>query len=506
MKSKLLSIFAAGLLASTGALTSCNDDDDNMDVELIYASTQVKSFSLKANTNILSGLDSVFFSIDLVNARIFNADSLPYGTKVSNLVLNITTDACSKVELNVPRKNAADTVINYLTNSTDSVDFSNGPVKLHLVSYDGKAERDYTINVNVHQMVPDSLYWNQLAMRTLPSSIAALKAQKTVKYGDKVLCLTSNGVRFSLASTTDPYNDDWQSRTVTFNFTPDVNSFAATDDALYILATDGTLYTSADGTSWTSTAQQWHTIYGNYGNRLLGVKNTAAGYTLVTWPQTAEAAAPADFPVDGVSSLCELSSKWTTDNQVVMLGGRNADGELMRDIWGYDGSRWAKLSRNFPTPIANASMFDYTIAETDTLSWRTKELSVLIAMCGEDEIGLNRKVYVSRNSGIDWKEGDDLLQLPDYIAPRSMAQAIVVNRLTTESRSASSAWKEYRPTPLPRWWEPAQPLQLMSRAVAPVTEWKVPYIYLFGGYDGLGNIYNSVWRGVINRLTFKPLQ
>jgi hypothetical protein len=45
-----------------------------------------------------------------------------------------------------------------------------------------------------------------------------------------------------------------------------------------------------------------------------------------------------------------------------------------------------------------------------------------------------------------------------------------------------------------------------SRATAPITQWEVPYIYLFGGYDSEGYLYNSVWRGVINRLSFKPLQ
>ena len=66
--------------------TSCNSDSDSSDSEVIYGSTQVKSFKLKANSNVLSGLDSVFFSIDLVNAQIYNADSLPFGTKTDKLV------------------------------------------------------------------------------------------------------------------------------------------------------------------------------------------------------------------------------------------------------------------------------------------------------------------------------------------------------------------------------------------------------------------------------------
>lgn len=486
--------------------TSCNDNSNADDSELIYGSTQVKSFKLKANANLLSGLDSVFFSIDLVNARIFNADSLPYGTKVDKLVVQISTDACSKVELNVPRKNAADTVINYLTNSTDSIDFTNGPVKLHLVSYDGKAERDYTINVNVHTMVPDSLYWNKLAMRKLPTGIAAPKQQKAVKYGDRVACLTGDGNRYNIAFSDNPFNDRWQVTAADFGFVPDVNSFSATGEALYILASDGTLYRSEDGASWTSTSEQWRGIYGGYGNRLLGVKQSAAGYAQVTYPATVETAAPADFPVEGASSLSQLTSKWTTESQVVMLGGRTSAGELTNTVWGYDGKRWAKISDKFPKAVNRAAMFDYRMAQTDTLSWVSTEVSVLIAMCGEDADGLNGKVYVSRNSGLDWKEGDDLVQLPEYIKPRSGAQAIVVNNPTVESRASSREWKEYGVRPLPRWWEPAQAVQPASRAVAPITQWDVPYIYLFGGYDQDGYLYNNVWRGVINRLSFKPLQ
>jgi len=506
MRPKLLPIFAAGLFASAVVFTSCNDDSSDGDAEVIYGSTQVKGFNLKADAKVLSGLDSVFFSIDLMNAQIFNADSLPYGTRINKLVLQITTDNCSKVELNVPRMNAADTVINYLTNSTDSVDFSNGPVRLHLVSFDGKAERDYTIKVNVHKIEPDLLYWNEPAMRRLPTEISAPKMQKTVKFNGKVVCLTGDGLRYNVATTENPYDGDWQVCAVDFGFIPDVNSFAATADAFYILADDGTLHTSADGVSWSGTPEQWHSIYGCYGNSLLGVKKSGGRYLQVTYPSGAEKEAPADFPVESTGQLSELTSRWTTQPQVVMLGGRMASGELTNAMWGYDGRQWVKLSDKFPKGIGNASIFDYRIAQTDTLSWVSEELPVLIAMCGEDADGLNSKVYVSRNSGLDWKEGDDLLQLPAYIESRTAAQAVVVDRTARQSRTSSREWMEYSPKRLPQWWAVADASAEMSRAVAPITEWEVPYIYLFGGYDVTGHLYDSVWRGVINRLTFKPLQ
>lgn len=506
MKSKLLPILVAGLFALTAIMSSCNSESEDEIAEVVYSSTQVKSFKLKANANILSSLDTVFFSIDLAKAQIYNADSLPYGTKVDKLVVQIATDACSVVELNVPRKNQADTVINYLTNSTDSIDFSNGPVKLHLVSFDGSAKRDYMVRVNVHKMEPDSLYWNEMAKRELPTELSVPTFQKSVKYQGNVVCLTSDGTDYNVAYTENPYNDDWEVEGVTFGFTPEVSTLTATEDALYILSTAGTLYSSTDGKQWSSTGQQWHHIYGGYEEKLLGVKEGDTGYLLVTYPTSSEVVASAEMPIESTSQVAELTSKWSTQLQTIMLGGRKASGEYSRAVWGYDGKQWAKISEKFPKEVGNASMFNYRVAEVDTLTWQVTELPVLIAMGGENASGLNKKVYVSRNSGIDWKEGDEFLQLPRYILPRTQAQAIVVDQPVTVSRTTIGSWKEYQSTPLPGWWKVARATWYESRAVAPITEWDVPYIYLFGGYDQSGVLYDSVWRGVINRLVFKPLQ
>lgn len=136
----------------------------------------VKGFSLKANSKVLNNLDSVFFSIDLNTARIFNADSLPYGTDVSSLAVSLTTDACSKVTILAPGEEEE---IDYLTDESVKINFSKGAVKLHLVSYDGEHSRDYDIKVNVHNVVPDSLYWSEAAYRALPTAFRNPVAQKT---------------------------------------------------------------------------------------------------------------------------------------------------------------------------------------------------------------------------------------------------------------------------------------------------------------------------------------
>ncbi len=58
--------------------------------------------------------------------------------------------------------------VDYLENSTDTIDFSRGPATLSITTYDGQLSRDYSIGINVHLQDPDSLAWGSTAMRALP--------------------------------------------------------------------------------------------------------------------------------------------------------------------------------------------------------------------------------------------------------------------------------------------------------------------------------------------------
>ena len=80
---------------ATLGIISCNSDVYEGPIET-YSNVAVTSFSLYENDNVLKNLDSVFFTIDMSNATIYNADSLPYGTKINKLPVSIVTAAtCS---------------------------------------------------------------------------------------------------------------------------------------------------------------------------------------------------------------------------------------------------------------------------------------------------------------------------------------------------------------------------------------------------------------------------
>ena len=60
--------------------------------------------------------------------------------------------------------------VNLLENPNDSINFAPGHVTLRITSQDGKSERMYTVKLNVHKVVADSLTWTGVAGGRLPGA------------------------------------------------------------------------------------------------------------------------------------------------------------------------------------------------------------------------------------------------------------------------------------------------------------------------------------------------
>lgn len=501
LKKVSLYLFSAIVLT---AVYACNSDsDDSSYEEMLSGSVRVTAFSLKEDDDVLSNLDSVFFTIDLDNYRIYNADSLPFGTNVTKIVPSISLGSSSVVELIVSNaKLQNDTTFNYLTNPDDTIDFS-GNVVLRVVSADALTERKYDVSVNVHQTKPDSLYWNMMARRALPTTIANPTEQKAVEYNGKALCLAGGNGSYTIAVIDNPALDGWDIAEVTFGFSPDVNSLTAADDTLYILDTEGNLYSSTDASGWTSCGVKWSAILGKYQSGIMGIEKRDGAFYHTGYPTAVYTAEVADgFPVSGISPLISFTTEWSDTPQAIITGGRTADGTLSNITWGFDGNKWIELNTSDLPALEDVTLFPYFCYKTNSSNWTVTKHSVWFAMGGRDSDGaVSRNIYVSFDSGLHWHLGDEVMQLPEYIPSFAQAQALVFSE-TLYARGTTS-WQSYPSRELPMWWTLAD--AELSRATKPVTEWECPYIYLFGGVDAQGNLHNDVWRGVINRLTFKPV-
>lgn len=487
----------------------CNSDVEYPN-ENISSSVAVYSFGLSADDKVLANLDTVYFSINLNEGTIFNGDSLPYGTPVKRLVPKIVMlESVSTATLTVPGdEENPESVHDFIENPGDSIDFS-GPVYLDVKSPDGLVSRRYTIKVNVHKLVSDSLVWDRAAVRTLPGNIEYPGAQRTASTAEGYYCLTTDRSTWCMAHTDCAYGGEWEISTPAMPALARIETFAGTEDALYILDEEGNLHRSADGgASWTATGCHWNFIYGSVGGTLLGNVLDNGVWKLTSYPAEGSdgLALPASMPVRATSQLVDFSFPLSNTTQAVMVGGVRADGSRTGAVWAYDGASWAELNGNFAMPLENVTLLPFfTFRMSNTLV--ATESSIIMAVGGigaEDEI--NDSIYVTSDFGLTWSKAPELMQLPEYL-PRFYGAQAFVEEATLGARSAS-AWREmpfaYR-LPATAVFD-GGPFAFDSRATRPIESWECPFIYLFGGYNRDGELHNTLWRATLNRFTFKPIQ
>lgn len=500
---KKLTIVSLAAFFAASAFVACNSSDYTP-AENTSSSVTVYSFKIAKDDSVLANLDTVFFSIDLVNGRIFNADSLPYGTRINRLVpvINVV-GGVSEATITWKTADGRDSTYNYITNSTDSVDFSNGPATLKLTALTGLAQKEYSIQVNVHRHKTDSMVWSQAALRRLPSSFGAPKAQRTVQTNSAIYTLTTDGSSFCISSTDTPASDRWDNKTVTLPADADISSFTGAENSLYILAS-GQLYRSADGgASWNGTGESWQHIYGPYGDGAIGAQHDVDGWKCVSYPAKTATPLPQGMPVSGTSQTTCYKFPMSQQSQMLFVGGKKADGTLSSGTWAFDGSSWADISvAPLPKGLADMTVVPFFTFKTNSIFVVTKE-SVLLAFGGNDGTVANDSVYISGDFGMHWSKAPQLMQLPDYVPAMSAAQAYVYeSTLTSRSDYGWKSFDTFYRIPGGAVFYGNEPL---SRATMPVDSWQCPYIYIFGGTTPDGVLYDTLWRATINRFTFKPI-
>ena len=171
MKSKIF-LLITGCFAVL--LTSCLGDSDYDSYYEVDKNCQITEFSLSSDS--VSGLSDVKFTIDQLNGRIMNLDSMPFGTEIEKVICTVKYGSYV-TKLEVIQEATGDTID---WNAEDSLDFSK-PVKFITSSYDGMTKRVYVAQVNVHQVVPDSMVWRQYTTNMLPTKFVD---QKVISFND----------------------------------------------------------------------------------------------------------------------------------------------------------------------------------------------------------------------------------------------------------------------------------------------------------------------------------
>lgn len=473
-----------------------------MEIAITPAMVAVKNFYIKANDSVMAHLDSVFFSIDLNTGVIFNQDSLPKGTNVSRLIPSITfANGMTKAELTFLKDKETVTIVNYLTNPEDSIDFSL-PVRLDVTAADGLNSFTYQIKVNVHQQEPDDLIWNRMAQSPLPSRYANQPiAQKTVEQGNTVYSLIMEfDETYTLSSCNDLNEGNWVKKALDEGYYLDVATFTATEDAFYVLNFHGELLSSTDGLNWTETGQEWGNILGAYNNSVLGVRNNGVNFVHTQYPESpdfTETVIEDGFPLYNSSKLGIIETKWAEKPMAILACGMSMGGKISSEVWGYDGNSWIVLN-DTNLPALEVPMLGRYIVYRDTpyvLKQRAFDVWILFGGTLEDGT-MNRFVYISYDNGVNWTIAPEGMQF-NNVVPSLGGADLIVQSYPLEA-DLSEAWTQTEMS------YPETSTRGSYNIEGYDITWQCPYLYIFGGYLSDNTLSASIYRGVLARLKFTP--
>ena len=459
MKNRIV-LFIAGCCALL--LSSCLGSD-NTQYEL-SRDCQILSFSLSSDS--IPELEDVVFTIDQLTGRIFNIDSMPYGTKLDEKVICKVQLASTVYTCQVMQEAVGDTIY---WNLEDSLDFSK-PVKFVNTLWDGETTKAYLAQVNIHQVVPDSMVWN---IYKEDITDGAVKEEKVVVFGegnDESYYMytqpvnTSEGYQLYRSAVTDGRN--WTKLAVSGLPAGEIrlSQITAYEDAFYAVTAKGVLYSSADGQNW-SAVENTPVIKALLGAIDVDDDFTAAGKQ----PSALSAVIDKDgtlvygymneakewnegtllnegFPLTGFGSL-SYNSMYRA--RLLVVAGRDKEDKLTNTAWSTEnGKVWAKLTDDEVAPFDKQE--GVAVTEYD---------DKIFLLSGIDEAGkASSDIYLSRDGGVNWSVSDTLVVMPPEF----------------KARGFSSIYVD-----------------------------KDNYMYLFGGKEtNSSNVLNQIWRGRINRLGF----
>ena len=454
-------------------LSSClGGDSDNGIDDWTLANAQIASFTLSSDS--ITGLSAVKFTIDQLNGKIYNKDSMSYGTIIDRKVFcKIGFDDSN---LGVARvlfisQSTNDSV--WWTADTDSIDFS-APVTITTYSHDGMSNKVYEVKLNIHQENPDTLVWHKY------SGLIAGKIFKDMKVlpynGSYYMYAIENGVCRLYGSETKGVSN-W--REISLTGFPDnavLSQITGFESDLYVITEDGTLYcSSAEQNS--SEEQSWllvddvpliKTLLGSLSDNVvtsrasilagIAVENDALHFISINKNKEWKTgmAVPETFPVSGFGNL---DYETMYHPRIIVAAGRDKNDKLSNAAWStMDGLSWTLLT---------TSAAAFSPREGAVLSYYDSKIFIIGGIDGSG--AALKDIFYSKDQGITWTRDMDK---------------------NVEDSSVTYYYK--------------LPEDYAARGFASVIVDQDNYILLFGGKAGKDkNVLNELWRGRINRLGYK---
>lgn len=360
-------------------------------------------------------------TIDQVNMKIYNRDSLPYGSSVKSVLATISAyGQVAYRETGFEGEVIADWKV---YSSSDSIDFSN-PVIFRVVSNDGKGEKDYEVQVNVAQQEEQTIQWHEESA----NSLSEMEKIQAIAWQDSLFVFGVNSQSQIMKSTRYIGADNqaeisWKTANTTGCEQGNIRSIQLLNNKLYMSTSSGKLLISDNGTNWETIPQTQNVdlLIGCDSQNLYALISGAIYRSAdngMTWNEEVIDASNDCLPTEDVAAI-----RYTQGNNIERLliaGSRN------HDIYPADTAT-AIISKLLNIDDEESWMHYNADSYNDYLLPRMENLHIvrmhqnLIAFGGSVNAGNTQKpfeaFYISIDNGITWKPNYNDITVPENLNP-----------------------------------------------------------------------------------------
>lgn len=416
------------LLILTTILAGCNPETSTE----TSTENRVNNFTFVEDT-LNPGLTEATYKIehrsDSDTGLIYSKDSLRFGTRLDSVVPFVTFKATpGSATYFLPN----DTVI---STGSDTLDFTQMPVYLHVLASDMKTERWYRIDIHAHKVNPDLYVWAKLADEIFPKQNCETKA---FYIQNQFILYVNNGLNTTVYKSSDAIA--WGKTSTPSNLpTPcHVKDIVQHNDTLFYIDKQQ-LYTTTNCIDWTATDYSSATFEPinmllTYNKKIwcLIQDRSTAKLMLATiqnghiTPQTNivginDGFLPSNFPISDFAATSFDSS--SERPRAMIVGGRSINGEPINTRWNLE----------YVTTNDTYRLRDFTISQptfhTLTGASIVQYGGQLIMFGGIDnDAEWNTDILYSDDEGMHWYQPDTASnKMPaDYQSRQN--QSVIINQ------------------------------------------------------------------------------
>ena len=242
-------LLLAGLLSCVSCL---KDDRSSKTPQAAITSFTIGYYNVKFHDFNIHGRDTLVLvreggvmypmTIDQLNNRIYNADSMAYGSDLSKVTSSVYgTGTISYIYTDDPEQK-------HLWSAFDSIDFTR-KLQFIVTSTDETYTRIYDLDVNVRKVFPDSLIWSDADTTGFPALSGIVSAVRN----DSVFCFGTDTAGMPSVSAHDITGGNWNGSNHMSGLTSNGWKHRVTVcNGKFYTVDNGSLMGSEDAVNWSS--------------------------------------------------------------------------------------------------------------------------------------------------------------------------------------------------------------------------------------------------------------